>query len=113
MRKAIREIARNAADLRVLNERNNGYLERHRKATERKMALETAKRKRKSPAGILETFLRGIAGSPRVLAEFDGKLWTAAIDRATVTPDDRLVFRFKDGTEVEGQARHILYKYAG
>jgi len=37
-----------------------------------------------------------------VLAEFDGKPWTAAIDRVTLMLDERFVFRFKDGTEVEG-----------
>jgi len=37
-----------------------------------------------------------------VLTEFDEKLWTAAIDRVTVMLDDRFVFRFKDGSEVEG-----------
>jgi len=77
-----------------LNERNNGYLERHRKATERKAALEEAKRRRKSRARILETFLRSIA-SPQGLTEFDEKLWTAAIDRVTVMLDDRLVFGSK------------------
>ena len=65
-------------------------------------ALEVAKRKRKSRARILETFLRGIADSLRVLAELDEKLWKAAIDRVMVMLDDRLVFRFKDGTEVVG-----------
>ena len=29
-------------------------------------------------------------------------LWTAAIDRVTVMLDDTFVFRFRDGTEVEG-----------
>ena len=51
---------------------------------------------------LLEAFLRDIASSPRVLTEFDENLWTAAIDRMTVMLDDRLVFRFKDGTEVVG-----------
>ena len=101
-RKAIHEIAHNAAGQEGLNKRNNGYLERHRRATERKAALEATKRKRKSRARILETFLRNIASSPRVLAEFDEKLWTAAIDRVTVMLDDRFVFRFKDGMDVEG-----------
>ena len=101
-RKAIHEIARNAADQEGLNERNNGYLERHCKATERKAALEAAKRQRKSRARILETYLSSIASSPLMLTEFDEKLWTAAIDRVTVMLDDRFVFRFKDGTEVEG-----------
>jgi len=43
-----------------------------------------------------------ITTSPQVLTEFDKKLWTAAIDRVTVMLDDKLVFRFKDGTEVDG-----------
>jgi len=37
-----------------------------------------------------------------VLTEFDEKLWTAAVDWVTVMLDDRLVFRFKDGTEMVG-----------
>ena len=101
-RKAIYEIAHNADDQEGLNKRNNGYLERHRAATERKAALEEAKRKRKSRARILETFIRSIASSPQVLTEFDEKLWIAAIDRVTVMLDDSFAFRFKDGTEVLG-----------
>jgi len=101
-RKAIHEIARNAAGQQDWNVRSNGYLERHRAATERITALEAAKRQRRSRARILETFLRSIADSPQVLTEFDEKLWAAAIDRLTVTLEDKFVFRFKDGTEVEG-----------
>jgi len=40
-RKAIYETARNAAGQEGLDKRNNGYLEHHRAATERSMALET------------------------------------------------------------------------
>ena len=59
-RKAIHEIAHNAADQEGLNERNSGYLERRRKATGRKAALKEATGQWKSRARILETFLRGI-----------------------------------------------------
>ena len=51
---------------------------------------------------LLEAFLRTITDSPLVLTEFDERLWAAAVDRVTVTLDDRFVFRFKDGTEVSG-----------
>jgi len=70
-----------------LNKRNNGYLERHRKATERKVVSEAAKGQRKSRARVLKTFIRNIASSPQALIEFDEKLWTAAIDRVTVITD--------------------------
>ena len=74
----------------------------NRKVTERKAAPEAVKRRRKSRARILKTCLNSIASGPRVLTEFDEKLWKAAIDRVMVMLDDRLVFRFKDGTEVVG-----------
>ena len=87
------------------------YLDRHRTATEQVAALEAERRRRKSRVRILETFIRNITASPRVLTVFDEKLWTAAIDRVTVMLDDGLVFRFKDGTEVEWQGNnsHILF----
>ena len=50
----------------------------------------------------METYLSSIAANPLILTEFDGKLWTAAIDRVTVMLDNTFVFRFKDGTEVVG-----------
>ena len=53
-----------------------------------------------SRARILKTFICDTASSPRVLTEFDDKLWMAAIDRATMTLDDTLVFWFRDGTEI-------------
>ena len=101
-RKAIYENAHSAVSQADWNTRNGGYLERHRVATERVAALEADKRRRKSRARILETFIRNITDSPQVLTEFDEKLWTAAIDRVTVMLDDKLVFRVKDGTEVDG-----------
>jgi len=63
--------------------------------------VEEAKRRYKSRARILETHLRSIADSPRVLAEFDEAVRTAAIDRVTVMLEDRIVFRFRDGMEIE------------
>ena len=100
-RKAIYENAHSDVSQADWNTRNGGYLDRHRVATERVAALEADKRRRKSRARILETFIRNITASPQMLTEFDEKLWTAAIDRVTVMLDDGLVFRFKDGTEVE------------
>ena len=99
-RKALYEIAHNAADKDSLAKLNNGYLERHRDATEQVLALEETRRQRKSRARVLETFIRNITSSPQVLTEFDERLWEMAIDRVTVMPDNRFVFRFRDGTEV-------------
>lgn len=32
--------------------------------------------------------------------DFDEKLWQGAVDYVTVYPDERVVFRFKDGKEI-------------
>ena len=101
-RKAIHEIACSTTEEKKLNARNEGYLKRLRAANERIAALEADKRKRKGRAHLLDAFIHNMTASPLALTEFDEKLWTAAINRVTVMPDDRFVFRFKDGTEVEG-----------
>jgi hypothetical protein len=36
------------------------------------------------------------------LKEFDERLWAVAFDTVTVMSDSKLVFRFKDCSEVEG-----------
>lgn len=84
------------------NERNNSYLERHRKATERVAELEGLRRERQSKFLMLEGFIQGIEGRPLVLDEFDEKLWVMAVEVVKVMPDGRLMFSFKDGTEIEG-----------
>jgi len=69
---------------------------------ERIETLESEKRRRQHKGRILETFIRNFTSSPEALTEFDEKLWTVSIDRVTVTTDDKLIFRFMDGTEVKG-----------
>ena len=101
-RKAIFENARTAQDQAEFNERNNGYLERQRLAHERIEELEKEKRRRQHKARILGTFIRSLESSPQALTEFDDKVWATSIDRVTVTEGGKLIFRFMDGTEVEG-----------
>jgi DNA invertase Pin-like site-specific DNA recombinase len=76
-RKAIYENARTAVNQTEWAERNNAYLERHRKASERVDKLETAKRERLGKAKIIEGFIRDIEKRPLALTEFDDKLWLA------------------------------------
>jgi hypothetical protein len=101
-RKAIYENAHSAVNQDEWNERNNGYLDRHRMATERIASLESNRSQRQNKARILETFIKGLSTGEQSITEFDEKLWAATIDCITVLPDGGLVFRFKNGTEVEG-----------
>lgn len=101
-KKAIYENARVPVSQDEWSERNNGYLGRHRKATARAAELEMLKRERQNKLLTLETFIKGIESRPLILEEFDDKLWAVAVENVKVTQDGRLVFSFKDGTEIEG-----------
>jgi DNA invertase Pin-like site-specific DNA recombinase len=99
-RKAIYENSRIAQNQEEWTERNNSYLERHRKATERVRELEELKRERLSKNKALETFIREIESRPLVIDGFDERLWAVAVDTATVMKDGKTVFRFRNGTEI-------------
>lgn len=99
-RKAILENARTAVNQTEWSERNNAYLERHHKASERVDELEAAKRERLGKAKTIEVFIKDVESRPLVITEFDEKLWLALIDTATVAQDSTITFRFRSGSEV-------------
>ncbi len=99
-RKAIYENARSAVDQKEWTERNNAYLERHRKASEQVDELEAIRRERLGKGKIIEGFIKDIESRPLAIAEFDEKLWLAVLDQVTVNQDGAMTFRFKNGSEV-------------
>jgi DNA invertase Pin-like site-specific DNA recombinase len=99
-RKAIYENARVAQDQSDFKERNNGYLERHRKATERMGQLEADRRSRLAKSKTLEGFIRDIENRPMAITEFDERLWVAVLDRVTISKDGKMAFRFRNGSEI-------------
>jgi hypothetical protein len=56
--------------------------------------------RRQNKSLVLGNFIREIESQSLGLEEFDEKLWRVAIEKAKVMPDGRLVFRFKDETEM-------------
>lgn len=100
-RKAIYENSHIAFNQGQWQERNNIYLDRHRKASKRVAELETQKREMQSKTHILEGFIRNLQSRSDVPMEFDEQLWIATIDKVVVMLDGRLVFYFKDGTETK------------
>jgi DNA invertase Pin-like site-specific DNA recombinase len=100
-RKAIYESARVAVSQEEFNERHTGYIERHRKATERLAELDEQRRERQNKFLLVEGFIKDIETRPLAVAEFDDKLWVATVDKVTVLADGKLIFNFKDGTEIE------------
>lgn len=68
-RKSIYKNARTAQSQTDFNERNNGYLERHRQATARVDELETTKRERIAKSKTLDSFIRDIEKRSQVLVD--------------------------------------------
>lgn len=101
-RKAIYENANLVIDQKEFNERNNAYLERFRIASERISELETHCSERRAKSILIKTFMQDIKTRPRVLEDFDEKLWTVSIGKVVVVNDDCLAFHFKDGSVIEG-----------
>jgi len=56
--------------------------------------------RRQNKSLVLGNFIREIESQSLGLEEFDEKLWRVAIEKVKVMPDGRLVFRFKDETEM-------------
>ncbi len=82
------------------NERHQGYMERHRIATEWSAELENQRRNRQNKSLILERFIREIETRSPTIKEFDANLGVVAVDKVTVIEEGVLVFRFKDGSEI-------------
>lgn len=101
-RRAIYENARVAVSQEEFSDRHTGYIERHRKATERLAALDGQRRERQNKLLLLEAFIKDIETRSLVVDEFDEKLWLAAVNKVTVLSDGKLMFSFKDGTEIDG-----------
>ncbi len=93
--KAIFENANTAINQEEWNDRNNGYLERHRKATERVAELENLKRERQNKKRSIGSFIRGLENQEDALDEFDEKLWVVMVDKVKVLSSGEFEFSFK------------------
>jgi site-specific DNA recombinase len=99
-RKSIYENARFAINQDEFNERHQGYMERHRIATERIAELEDQRRNRQNKSLVLDGFIQEIETRPLVIDEFDEKLWLAVIDKVIIHDANDIHFTFRDGTSI-------------
>ena len=111
-RKAIYENARTAMSQSEWSGRDISYLEHHKQASQRLEELEAQKRERLGKGKILEGFIRDIQSRELAITEFDEKLWLAAIDKVTVSRDDSMTFRFRNGQRSGLNAKYINQRLA-
>ena len=86
----------------VFNVRYQEYENRFDFLQEKIDRLEEQKAKRQNKAKEIRAFMREIAKRSDSVREFDEFLWLSVIDTVTVRNDGVLVFRFRNGMEVEG-----------
>lgn len=100
-KKAIYENTRIAVSQDEWSERNNSYLGRHRNTTERVAELKKLKCERQSKFLMLEALKRVLNHARWFWRNSTISLGVVAVEKDKVMPDSRLVFSFKDGTEIE------------
>ena len=101
IKKLIEQNASTAINQEEYARKYNDYAARFEKATEDYEKFQKQKLRRLHQSDILETFAFEIFCLPDLRIEFSDRLWLNLIDHATVYGDERIVFRFKNGAEIE------------
>lgn len=76
--------------------------QRYNAALERRDALAQQIEERKRKSRSIGAFIAALKTQPLVIDEWSERLWITVLDTATVMLNGRIVFRFKDGSKVNG-----------
>ncbi len=100
-RKLIAENATTVIQQEEYNRRYDELVQRYRDAEDRAQQLQNQKVTRRFQADVIESFMNEIRAFDNSLpVQYSDRLWLNLIDRVAVYEDGRLVFRFKNGTEI-------------
>jgi len=100
-RKYIMENSMTVQNQEEYNAHYNALVKRYEKAKAKAVSLQQQKEERLAKHDLIGGFMSELAQRKELLAEFDEKLWIALVEHVTVFQDGRLVFVFRDGTEIE------------
>lgn len=101
IRKCVDENAHISIDPRVYAEKYEALAERYTTAKERLDAVETEIANRTSRSTMIAAFLDNLEKQDNLITDFDTGLWNTVIETMTIYSRERVVFKFKGGTEVE------------
>ena len=79
----------------------DSYTNRFNKAKEQYSKLQKRTEQRQLKADTIKNFISEISEMDNIPIEFNERLWNSVIDSITVYEDERIVFRFKNGIEIE------------
>ena len=101
-KRCIAENSSSAQNQEEYTKKYNGYVERYEKAKAKVEKLQEQKEARILKADSIGVFMFRLYELDEPSTEFDDHLWMQTIDKVMVHDDGRLVFIFKNGTEIEG-----------
>ena len=100
--------------------RSKDYDERHKamtkQYTEKFSKLQKLEQKRTDQlnrAESLQNMVHQLPETTDMIDTFDDTLWRTMIEKVTVFHDNRMIFQFLDGTEIEAQGKRsadVVYK---
>ena len=79
----------------------NRLVKRYERAVDRLKKATDERESRMQRDRELRIFIGAIKEQPLVLETWDEGLWLTLLETATVHADNRIIFRFKDGTDIE------------
>ena len=101
IRQMVNENANQATDQVAYADRYNSLVERYEKLQAEYDALLQQKERRQIQTEAIGSCLDALAALELPQIAYTDSLWNTAVDHVTVFADDRLVFHFKNGAEME------------
>ena len=99
-RRLVEENSRSAMDQDVFMKKYNAYVDKYEKESAEIEKLHKLREEQVRKAEQISAFMFEIHERDGLLEEFDEKLWLATIDKVLIQHDGRMVFKFRNGTEV-------------
>lgn len=101
IKKCVEENAQIALNQREYLNRYNSYVADYEKLKRKISTLEDEKQKRKEKAIYIGGFIFEISELGHAITEFDEQLWMMVIDSVIVHQHGKMVFKFRNGVEIE------------
>ena len=97
----VKENAASAQSQAEYTKKYNALVKRYEKVTKRVDELSVERARKQDRDRELRLFIESIKKQPLVLEVWNERLWVGLLEKATVFHDGRMVFEFKNGTEIE------------
>ena len=100
-RRCVEENSQEALNQEEYLKRYNSLVERHDSLKKRIATLETQKQEKQFKGSYISGLMFEITEYETAISEFDEQMWMLVIDSVLIHHDGRMVFRFRNGAEIE------------